>query len=165
MKSVFAVFSEVNKAKEAVEHLLRDGYKEEQMNSIVQETVAKNYLDVNRQEIKVEMTDALGGKRIRGLSALFGGQQAVFTSDTGRVYAAGPVATTIAGSSAGSGFANTGLEGSLERFALPKESAHIYQKSVAGGGLLFWIRVDDEKVYQAVSVIKDHQGASVVTIE
>ncbi len=165
MKSIFAVFSEIDRARDAVDELIDDGYKQEQMNSVVQEGTAKSFLDVNRPEMKVEMTDALGGRRVRGLDALFGGQQAVFTPDTGKVLAAGPAATIMAKASGGTGTAAQGLEDALRTFAVPDNTAHTYQQKVSGGSLLFWMRVEDEEVYEAVSVMKSHQGADILTLQ
>ncbi|MFP4163416.1 MAG: hypothetical protein ACLFVE_05505 [Chitinispirillaceae bacterium] len=165
MKSIFAVFSQIDRAREAVDELIDDGYKQEQMNSVVQEAVGKSFLDVNRQELKVEMTDALGGRRVRNLDALFGGQQGVFTPDAGRVLAAGPAATIMAKASAGTDTAAQGLEDALKTFAVPENTARTYQKKISSGGILFWMRVDDEKVYEAVSVIKNHQGSDVLTLQ
>ena len=70
MKTVFGLFANLEKAKGAVSELLDMGFSGKQINSIIQETAAKDFLDINRHEITVEKTGAFGPKRKNGLESL-----------------------------------------------------------------------------------------------
>jgi hypothetical protein len=162
MKTVIGMFRQVIDAQNAVHKLLDKGFKSEQMNIIVQENTAKQYLDVNRQEVKVEKTGSLGKKHLEGLDNLLGGVRAIVTPDAGRVFAAGAVASTLAKSAASMN--DGGLRGALNDFNVPKEIATSYRDNIANGGLLFWLRTDDSQTGTAVIIIEDNKAENVITI-
>ena len=162
MKIVLGIFKQINDAKSAVSKLLDNGFKEEQMNVIVQENTAKQYLDVNRQEVKVEKTDSLGKKHLKGLDSLLGGVRAIVTPDAGRVFAAGAVASTLAKTAASMN--DGGLKGALSDFNVPNETAKDYRDSIANGGLLFWIRTDESQTGDAIIIIENCKAEDVISI-
>ena len=71
MKTVFALFWDLQTAQQAVENLLKEGFSEGQMNAIAQELVAKE-LEITDPKTMVLKTDQLGPKKISGLPSFYG---------------------------------------------------------------------------------------------
>lgn len=162
MKIVFGIFKQISDAKDAVDRLLENGFKEEQMNAIVQESTAKQYLNINRQEVKIEKSENLGKRHLKGLENLLGGVRAIVTPDAGRVYAAGAVASTLAKTAASMN--DGGLRATLIDFNVPGDLAVKYRDNIANGNLLFWIRTDDSNTGEAVMIIEDYNAGDVISI-
>ena len=87
MRIIFCLFPEIDYAKKAIETLLQAGLKEEEMNCIVQEAMAKEYLKIQSNELSYQK--GTEQEKLGGLKRLFGGQQPINVSDTGRIYVAG----------------------------------------------------------------------------
>lgn len=156
------MFRRIVDAQIAVKMLFDKGFIGEQMNVIVQEGTAKQYLDLNRQEVKVEKTDSLGKKHLEGLESLLGGVRAIITPDAGKVFAAGAVASTLAKTAASMN--DGGLRGALNDFNVPKEIATAYRDNISNGGLLFWLRTDESQTGDAVIIIENCKAENVITI-
>ncbi|MDG5815327.1 general stress protein [Chitinispirillales bacterium ANBcel5] len=165
MKTIFTVFKDISKAKEAIDRLNQSGFDKYQMNSIVQESTAKSHFDINRQEIKVEDSESLGGRKVQGFEKLFAGQQSLDTVDAGRILAAGQGGTILGKAATSAPIRKVdNLKKALIDFGIPEDTAQKYQEGVAKGKLLFWIRSEDTDSPKITNIVKDYQGEDLVTI-
>ena len=156
MKTVFGLFTNVDNAQRAVVQLFEQGYPQEQMNAIIQESVAKDYLGINKPEINIEKSARIGSRETRGLETLFGGHQSIVITDTGKVFAAGTIASTVAKTAVSR--PDGGLMIALKEFDIPENIAESYRNGIISGGVLFWIKTDDIRAGEII-VILDQQKA------
>ena len=163
MKTVFALFTEIDNAKEAVYRLLSLGFEEKQINAVIQETVAKDFLDIRRHEVTVEKTDALGSKEKSGLESLLGGRQAVKTPDCGNIYAAGESAAILAKTAAAFSEGG-GIKNALQDFDISSERAQFYRSGITRGGILLWIRTDDNRAGEIITTIEQYKAQRIISI-
>jgi hypothetical protein len=133
-----------------------------QMNSIVQVSSVKNFMNITRHEITVEKTDVYGVKKNTGLEMLLGGEQPISLSDTGSVFTVGSVATTLARTAANE--SEDGLKKALINFGIVPRIAQNYRNAIYQGGLLLWLRLDDKKVQQVVEIMKNYNAQDILTI-
>ena len=161
MKSIFAQFDNYEDAQKAVDALVEEGFDEASMNAIVREQMAKRRLDVNLHEVDVMKSDAVGADTARGLTRLLGGQQPVPLPGVGEVLAGGNLATNVAQAASASGATDVGLKEALAKMGVPEETAESYRAAVEGGGVLFWIRVEDERAAEAANLLRAENGRQV----
>lgn len=161
MKVLFAFFDTYTEAKEAVDELLEHDFDFEEMNAIVLEEVAKNNIETRLDKVDVGVTDAVDGVTVHGLDRLLGGQRAVRMPGMDDIYAAGTLATVIAKTAAAPGAADGGLRAALADFNVLGPVAQDFFEGVQNGGVLFWIRVDDEQAHQATEVLETANGRHV----
>ncbi len=162
MRIIFCLYLEIDLAKKAIDKLLEASFPEEEMNCIVQESMAKEYLKIQAHNISYLKGSDAEHEKIRGLRRLFGGQQAVNTTDAGRIYAAGTTATTMAG--AASIMPNGGLIMIMKEFDLPEETAQKYIDGLIRGGILFWVRTEEKRTGEAISIMEHYLARKIFTI-
>jgi len=160
MRIIFCLFPEIDYAKKAIETLLQAGLKEEEMNCIVQEAMAKEYLKIQSNELSYQK--GTEQEKLRGLKRLFGGQQPVNVSDTGRIYVAGTVATTMVGAAVEQ--PEKGLESVLKEFGLSAEIARKYIDGLSEGALLFWSRTDENKSGDVILIMERFLASDITTV-
>jgi hypothetical protein len=161
MKTTFGLFSAYSDAEQAVEALLDLGWDEEDVNVIVQEQIAKNYLDVNLGQINVTATDEVSEKKVRGLDAILGTQRPV-TVEGEDLYAAGKLATVLVTTATAPGAVEGQLKAALTDFGVPERVAEIYDEGIHAGSVLLWVRADDERASQVKQVMREQGGEQVV---
>ncbi len=103
----------------------------------------------------------MGEKTAHGLDALLAGQQALNLPDVEEVYAAGEMATILAKTAAAPGTSGEEFRAVLQEFGIPDELSGRYTEGITGGGLLFWIRSDDERAAKAADLLRENHGAHV----
>ena len=145
MNVIFALFETYTDAENAVDELLDRDFDVGEMNAIVLEEVAKSHIDVDWDKLDVAVTDEIGERSVRGLTQLLGGQQPVMISGLEDIYAAGELATVLARTASAPNAEGRGLKAALVDFNVPEETAQIYRDGIDDGGLLFWIRVDEDR--------------------
>ncbi len=158
METVFGLFDTYAEARKAVAALLEQGYDAEEMNVIVEANVADTAMDVNEARVDVKVTDEVGEQELHGLDRLVGGQQAVSGPAMGPVYAAGDGATLLIKMALTPRAAGSGLAQGLEETGVPADVAATYAEDVRGGSILFWITVPDERLTEAVNLLKTYKG-------
>jgi hypothetical protein len=163
VKTVFALFDDYQNARQAVDALVQKGLDEEEMNALVQAAVAKDALDVGPHEVHVKKTDEIGEKELHGLDAILGGHRPVRLPDVEMVYAAGEIATIMANAAAAPGTSEGQIDELLVEFGLSPQQAGIYGDGIKGGGVLFWVRVEDEQTPEASETLRQHARANLVT--
>ncbi len=159
MKVIFGLYDQYEDARSAVKALLEDEFDPQEMNVIVLQEIAKNHLEVDLDVVSVAVTDEVGERTVSGLDRLLGGEQPVKLPGMEDVYAAGSLATIVARTAAAPG--EGGLKAALADFTIPEPVAEAFQVGVGDGGLLFWIRVPDERAARAVELLRLHHGQHV----
>lgn len=162
MRIIYALFRRIEDAKEAVDRLLEQEFSEDQMNAVVQEDTAKIYLDIRKHQIATEKTSKIGNREVRGLESMLGGMHAITVSDVGPVFASGNVATTLI--KAAAALNNGALKAALMDFQIPPGLASEYQRGILEGGLLFWIRTDQQSAYNAIAILEQCQATNLVSL-
>lgn len=166
MRSVFALFSEFDKAKGVVSSLLNRDISIKEINAVVQNAKARLNLDIKHPELKAEVSSYPGKTSLEGLERLLTGIRPVNTQDTGTILAAG-VAGSILGKAAQiSADKNTNsLQRALVSFGFPQRTAALYRENIATGQIMLWIRSPDRRVPEIVNVINDYEGHDIITIQ
>lgn len=162
MKTVFALFSDIQTAQEAVDNILQAGFAEEQMNAIAQEVIAKE-LEITDTKTMVLKTDQLGKKAIQGLPSLFIGKKGINISDVGRVLASGTIAVELAGTA--SIHSHGGLKLVLEQFNIPQNIANTYTSGLKAGGVLFCLRIEDKRQGETIQLLIGNKGIQVYSVQ
>jgi hypothetical protein len=159
MKSIICLFTNIDKARLATETLLLSGFELEQMNLIIQETIAKNKLFISDYSLKVEENKSK--YPLGGLERLLGGKQAFVLPDAGRVLCAGPEATNTVKTA--NSKPEKGLKYALMQYQLSESVAEFFKNGVKEGGLLFWIRTEDLKVMEVARIMEYRNGIKIVS--
>ena len=160
-KSIFALFDDYGDAETAIAGLIEHDFSEEEMNVLVREQLAKERREVNLHEVDVKKTDDVGEVAVRGLPRLLGGEQPVHLPGVGNVLAAGNLATLVARTASASGAAAEGLKEALVEMNLPEDRALSFREAIEKGGVLFWIRADEERAPAAAGVLRKENGRHV----
>lgn len=160
-KTIFALFDNYPDAKAALDNLLDHDFAEDEMNVLVREQLAKDQMKVGLHEVDVKKSDEVGDISVRGLPRLLGGQQPVHLPGVGNVLAAGNLATVMARSASSTGAEAEGLKQALKEMDVPENLAVTFRESLEEGGVLFWMRTDEEKAPEAASVLRKENGQHV----
>mgnify|MGYP006288951789 CR=1 FL=1 len=133
-----------------------------EINVIVDAEVAKSHMDVNLERAAIEATDVVGDEAM-GLDIILGAERPMEVHPLGNIYAAGEIATILANAAAAPD--TTGIEQMLEEFGVPSSKVGVYVETVATGGLIFWIRVDDDRASEARAILRKHNGFDIVSYD
>jgi hypothetical protein len=163
MKTLFWLFEDYASAATAVDKLLDADFDEKSMNVILLEAIAKDEMDVDWGKAPVKKSDEIGDVSLEGMARLVGGQQAVDLPNVGRVYAAGELATILAKTAVDPRVADYGLRRALVDLAVPEEHAQAYAQGIERGGVLVWLRVEDERAPEADEVLAAESAAVVAS--
>lgn len=161
VRTIFALFADYAEAREAIEALRDRGFRVDAMNAIILTEAARSAMDVNLRTADAQASVGLSGRTLRGLDRLLATEQSVPLPPVGSVLAAGELANFIVAAAGASGSTNGGLVDALVDFGVPREAAEAYQRGVMEGGLLFWMRTDDERAGEAREIIQEHRATRV----
>lgn len=161
MKTIFALFDNYGGARDAVDALLENGFDEEKMNALAMESTVKENIGVDLKEVNVQKTDEVGEQTVHGLAQLFGGEQAVHVGGSGELLAGGELATLMVTQAASTGTDAGPLRNTLQEFGVPQDMAADFQTAIVDGGVLVWVRVDDERASAAAGALRDANGQHV----
>ncbi|KYH32633.1 hypothetical protein [Neomoorella mulderi] len=161
-KTVVAIFSNEQVAREAVEDLRRAGFDKEisilardkggEANGREGEGGLNMGVDAGGISDGVTTGGVLGG-----LAGLAAGAGALFIPGLGPLIAAGPIAGLLSGAATG------GVAGGLIDWGIPEAEGREYENEIRQGKLLVSVRCDDQRADQANRILKDH-GADRVRI-
>lgn len=160
MQVIYALFDRYTDARAAVEELLDEGYEEREMNALVQAEVAKEYMELDLERVDVKVTDAVGERTAHGFDPFLAAQTPVSIPGLGKVYAAGDLATVLVKTAATHGAGSEGLRTALQD-AVPADAARVFAEGVSQGGVLFWIRTDEEQGAVVAQTLRRHHGKQV----
>ena len=150
MKTIVAVYDELNDAYQAIEEL-RDAGIDRSNVSLVTGDPGREYAPYFQEagsERDEPIEGALAGGAIGGIAGFLLGLGALAIPGIGPVVAAGPLVSGLIG--VGIGAAGGGLLGALVKAGIPEEEAGYYLEGVRQGGTLVAVRVMS---YQADDVI------------
>lgn len=159
MNVIYALFDEYDDARAAVRALLDEDFDETEFNALVLAKIAKDHMDVDLSRAGTQVSEELGGKPAAGLDLQLAKHQPLPIPELGEVYASGELAMMLAQTAAeGDGVA--GLRSALEVF-VPADNAQAFADGVDEGGLLLWVRTEDERGADAVRILRLHHGKHV----
>ncbi len=154
MKIVTGLFDTYRQAEDAVAALKESGISSDDISIVSR--------DADYVPDDAESTAAEGMGVGSGLGLIAGGSAGLLTGlgiiaipGVGPVVAAGWLVATLAGAAAGTvvGGAAGGLLGALTGSNVSEADAHVYAESVRRGGTLVSVRVHDDRVAEAQSIL------------
>ncbi|GAW92987.1 DUF1269 domain-containing protein [Calderihabitans maritimus] len=152
MAKVMAVFDNVNQAQNAISFLRQAGFDRE--ISLV--TKEEHYDQGNNGEAQNPVGNGVTtGGVLGGLTGLAVGAGALVIPGLGPLIAAGPLAGLISGAATG------GIAGGLIDWGIPEEEGRKYEEDVRQGKTLVSVQTTEDKVPQAVNILKDSGAAEV----
>lgn len=157
-KAVVGVFTNEERAKEAINELKRQGFERE--ISLVAKETSEGQGGTAEQEMTMEEGQNLGdgvatGGALGGVAGILAGAGALFIPGVGPIIAAGPLASFLTGLVGG------GLVGGLVDFGIPEERGQYYEERVKQGDLLVTIKANEEEVSQVSRVFRQHGAEEV----
>ena len=164
MRTTFALFTKYSDAKQAVDELLDKNFKKETINVIAQKSAVESNWDVNERTINVDVTNKIGEKKVGGLEEMLGHRQPIQTNTEGELYAAGEIAKVLAGTLSAPGTVEGGMQGALVDFGVSEDPASELAEGIRGGGLLVFVRTEDERASQATDVLNEQKARHVATV-
>lgn len=162
-KIVVGMFDKLQDAHDAVEDLVRNGFKRDQISLVAgdKEGKLKDYAaDKGGKDISQGAAGGAGiGAVIGGLGGLLVGLGLLTIPGVGPVLAAGPLVSALAG--AGIGAATGGLVGALVDAGIPDERAKMYDEGVRRGATLVTVNSEDHMADQAADILNRHNPMDV----
>jgi hypothetical protein len=153
MKAVYALFANYDQAEDAVLELLEQGFEQEDMNVVVQDSVVKAGMSERKAGFE-------GPRMPPGLDRLLACVQTVPARDTGSVYAAGQRAVILADTAAGPG--GKGIRDQLAELGMGEEDAAAFLAGIKAGGLFFWIITDDDHAHDASEILRSCHARRII---
>lgn len=158
---MFGLFKSYEEARSAVDGLLDEGFREAEVNAIANAEVTREAIDENLHHVRIEATNAVDGKTVRGLDAILGTQLPVGTPDAGEVFAGGDLATLTVKNALAQALG--GLRPALIDLDVAEEEAEIYRRGIEAGGLLLMVRTEDERANEVRRLLHDQGGTHMRT--
>ena len=156
MMTIFGLLPTYEAATTIVDELMTAGAEPSELNALVKSGIAKETMDLNLARAGVAVTDEVGDIEIHGLERLVGGEQPVPLPGLGDVYAAGELATLMATAAQARREEGRGMEPAFREFQLPASAATAFYEGIDGGDWLIFVRADDDKAQELVSVFRLH---------
>jgi hypothetical protein len=162
VQTIFSGFKQIADADAAVQELQAIGIAAAAINVLVDARTAKANLDeVNLARVNVDVTDAIGEQELTGLALLVMNERPVAVRGLGQVYAAGPMADILVSSATPQ--SGEDVQSILVSYGVPATTADTYHTLIAGGGVLLWVRSEDEQVSSVSEILRRHHAQQVMT--
>lgn len=162
--AVYGIYPNRTSAEGAVDRLLADGFRNEDISVLLQDNVGTKDFAHEKQTKAPEgtTTGVVAGGAIGGTLGLLAGIGALAIPGLGPFIAAGPIMGALAG--IGSGGVVGGIVGALVGMGIPEYEAKRYEGRVKQGGILVSVHCDDSKwVSKAKTVLKETGGEDVAS--
>lgn len=164
MQTIFSGFKQFANADAAVQELQEQGIDQKALNVLVDVQTAKSNLDtVNQARVHVDVTDAIGVQELAGLALLVMNERPVNVRGLGQVFAAGAMADILVSSATANGQSGEDVQSMLQSYGVPAKTAESYQTLVAGGGVLLWVRSEDNQISTVSDILRRHHAQHVMT--
>jgi uncharacterized membrane protein len=162
MKTVSALYENFDIAQQAVNDLVNEGFRRDNISLIVNDR-AGTY----RDRFDRPQDDVTGGEGA-GFGAVVGalvGLGAMVIPGIGPVIAAGPLVAGLLGAGVGAaaGAVTGGITASLIDSGIDETNAHYYAEGVRRGGSLVTVHVEDARANEALSIMRDHHPVDLDT--
>jgi len=143
--AAFAIFKSVSSAENAVDELLRAGFRGDDVSVLApdQKTTREFATEKNTKAPEAATTGAVAGGTIGGTLGLLAGIGTLAIPGLGPFIAAGPIMAALAG--VGAGAATGGLIGALIGMGIPEYEAKRYEGRVKDGGVLLSVHCDNSE--------------------
>ncbi|WP_223594847.1 general stress protein [Neobacillus bataviensis] len=135
-KKVAGVYASEQEAIEAVEDLIAQGYRKDEISVIGKNLKHVNHVtdETGASAEDTAATGAITGGTVGGVTGLLVGVGALAIPGVGPIIAAGPLAATLIGALTGAGLG--GIAGALVGLGIPDDEAKYYGNSVEEGKIL-----------------------------
>lgn len=161
VRTIFALLASTDDAKGAVNQLLQEGFAEEEINVVVEMERAKEELDIEHQRAKVEATDAVGEKRLKGLEALLAGQQPNSLNHLEDVYVVGEFMQIVVKDAANLRSGPTSFQRALEEMGVESEVAEHYVQGIDQGEFLLCLQVQDWREPKVTRILRQNESEKI----
>jgi len=161
-RAVFAIFNDRTHAETAVEALLRDGFRNEDISVLLASNVGtKDFAHEKHTKAPEGATTGAGtGAVIGGTLGLLAGIGALAIPGLGPFIAAGPIMGALAG--AGGGGVAGGIIGAVIGMGIPEYEAKRYEGMVREGRVLLSVHCDNSDwVDRAKTTLKNVGGQDI----
>jgi hypothetical protein len=160
-KTVVGLFRSQDKANQAAENLMRDGFPREAIGVIAGHELSHPEAYVTGAEGEDSEGKVIGavGKGLAvggGLGALAGGLSSLLVPGLGPLVIGGALAATFLG--AGLGASVGGVMAGLMKAGVDESDARLFQEALRHGGVVLTVHTDEGHVRQAVEIL-EHNGA------
>ena len=161
--AVYGIYPNRTSAEEAVDRLIADGFRSEDISVLLQDNVGTKDFAHEKQTKAPEgtTTGAVTGGVVGGTLGLLAGIGALAIPGLGPFIAAGPIMATLAG--IGSGGVVGGVVGALVGMGIPEYEAKRYEGRVKSGGILLSVHCDNSDWVGKAKDILKHTGAEDVS--
>lgn len=153
--AVYGIYSSIEKADAAVDHLLKSGFSNSDVSVLAADTESTREF-AHRKATKAPegtATGATAGGVLGGTLGLLVGIGALAIPGLGPLIAAGPIMATLAG--VGAGGVVGGLVGALVGMGIPEYEAKRYEGHVKNGGVLLSVHCDtSDEIKRAKDFLK-----------
>lgn len=164
MQTIFCAFQTVPDADAAIRSLQDSQIDPERMNVLVQANAAKSNLDqVNLERVHVDATNAIDNRELSGLALLVANEQPVEVRGIGPVLAGGELATILANATVASNQTGEDIQSMFVEYGVSPETAETYEDAIEQGGVLLWVRDEDERIRTVAGVLRRHNAQEVTT--
>ena len=157
--SVYGVYRDQDKVREAVESLKAEGFTDEDISVLFpeQDNTQRFAVEHNTKAPEGAATGGATGVIAGGVIGWLAGVGTLAIPGIGPLLAAGPIVAALAG--AGAGGAIGGVAGGLIGMGLPELEAKRYEAEVKQGRILIAVRCSDMRFTQSVRKILERTGA------
>lgn len=156
---VYGLYSTRNMAESAVDRLIADGFRNEDISVLLQDNVGTKDFAHEKQTKAPEgtTTGVVTGGAIGGTLGLLAGIGALAIPGLGPFIAAGPIMGALAG--LGTGGVVGGVIGALVGMGIPEYEAKRYEGRIKEGGILLSVHCDSSDWVSKAKDLLKHTGA------
>jgi len=172
MRTIVALFDDLNAANSAVREMVEKGFPREEISLMANDPGGeydRSFTPMEPESSAASEGASVGagiGAVLGGVGGLLVGLGALTIPGIGLVIAAGPLAAALAGlAGAGvgavAGGVTGGLIGALADMGIPEESAQYYVEGIRRGGTLVTVRAEDDMTNEAVDILNRYNPVDV----
>jgi hypothetical protein len=161
--AVYGIFTTRSQAETAVDQLLANGFRNEDISVLMQDNVGTKDFAASKETKAPEgtTTGVVAGGAIGGTLGLLAGIGALAIPGLGPFIAAGPIMGALAG--VGTGGVVGGVIGALIGMGIPEFEAKRYEGRIKEGGILLSVHCDDSDWVGRAKDILKNSGAEYVS--
>ncbi len=168
MATVVGLFDNLAAAQEAVNTLVKNGFKRYEISVMANATSNEyaRYFAANSDVPATPITASKGAEvGVMGgvVTGLIVGLAALVIPGIGPIIAAGPLLTVLASGAVGAatGAATGTVVGALINVGVPEDEATVYAESIRHGGTLVLVRTTDENLAAIKQIMYSHEASKV----
>lgn len=158
-KAVIGVFSQEDRAKEAINDLKSQGFDEREISLIVRDEQQQGGEGGEGDRFTMEQQDlsegVITGGALGGVAGILAGAGALLIPGVGPIIAAGPLAAFLTGVVGG------GIVGGLVDYGIPEERGRYFESRVKQGDILVTMKVEDDETERVTSLLERYGAEDV----